>query len=243
VVALAHISRKELKSDAFRDTIEHGAEAVYSHQQLTTWILIAVIVVAGSVLAWRIYSQRQNAAAAADFASAMDTFGGRVITAGQPPAQPGETTFPDEQTKYAAAANKFGALAAKYPHTDDGVLAKYFAAISYIHANKNDDAKRLLTQLTTEKDPNLAALGTYQLAQLDEQNNQGDAAVKLYQQLIDHPAVMVPKSVAMLALAEHYSQTDPTQAAKLFNQIKTDYPDTPIADQADQGLSMLPGKS
>jgi predicted negative regulator of RcsB-dependent stress response len=243
VVALAHISRKELKSDAFRETIEHGAEAVISHQQLTTWILVAVIVVAGSILAWRLYSQHQNVAASADFAAAMDVFGARVITAGQPPAQPGETTFPDEQTKYAAAANKFGALAAKYPHTNDGVLAKYFAAISYVHANKNDDAKRLFTELATEKDPNLAALGTYQLAQLDEQTGQGDTAAKLYQQLIDHPAVMVPKSVAMLALAEHYSQSDPTAAAKIFNQIKTDYPDTPIADQADQGLSMLPGKS
>ena len=49
--------------------------------------------------------------------------------------------------------------------------------------------------------------------------------------------------VVMLALAQHYSQKDPTEAARLYGQIKTDYPDTPIAEQADQALSLLPGKS
>ena len=47
----------------------------------------------------------------------------------------------------------------------------------------------------------------------------------------------------MLALADHYGQKNPTEAAKLYTQIKTDYPDTAIAEQADQGLSLLPGKS
>jgi hypothetical protein len=30
---------------------------------------------------------------------------------------------------------------------------------------------------------------------------------------------------------------------KLYNQIKSDYPDTPVAEQADQALAFLPGKS
>jgi TolA-binding protein len=47
----------------------------------------------------------------------------------------------------------------------------------------------------------------------------------------------------MLALAQHYGEKNPAEAAKLYGQIKTDYPDTPIAEQADQALSLLPGKS
>jgi TolA-binding protein len=47
----------------------------------------------------------------------------------------------------------------------------------------------------------------------------------------------------MLALAEHYGAKNPSEAAKLYNQIKKDYPDTPIAEQADQALTLLPGKS
>jgi len=49
--------------------------------------------------------------------------------------------------------------------------------------------------------------------------------------------------VVMLALANHYAEKNPTDAAKLYNQIKTDYPDTAIAEQAEQALSLLPGKS
>jgi len=47
----------------------------------------------------------------------------------------------------------------------------------------------------------------------------------------------------MLALAQHYAQSNPSEAAKLFQQIKSEYPDTPIAEQADQALALLPSKS
>jgi predicted negative regulator of RcsB-dependent stress response len=240
---LAHISRKELKKDEVRETFAHGAQALMSHQQLTTWLLVAICVIALGVLGWRLYSQRQDAKSSTAFDVAMNSFDARVITAGQPPAQPGEVTFADDKSKFTDSANKFGALAAAYPRTHDGTLAKYFAAISYERIGKDDDAKRLLQQLATVSDADFSAMGRYELAQIDDRTGQGDAAVKLYQQLIDKPSVMVPKPVAMLALAEHYVESNPNEAAKIYSQIKTDYPDTPIAEQADQGLSMLPGKS
>jgi len=56
--------------------------------------------------------------------------------------------------------------------------------------------------------------------------------------------VLVAKPVVMLALAEHYRDKNPTEAAKLFNQIKSEYPnETGIVQQADQELALLPGKS
>ena len=70
-----------------------------------------------------------------------------------------------------------------------------------------------------------------------------DEATKVYQDLIAKPTVLVPKPVVMLALAHHYSEKNPTEAAKLYTQIKSDYPDTAIAEEADQELALLPGKS
>ncbi len=240
---MAHISRKELKKDEVRDTLAHGAEAILSHQQLTTALLVAALVIAAGILGWRWYSQRRDARSSAAFATAMASFEATVPTTGQPPATAGELTFPTDKAKYTDAATKFAAVAAQYPHTNDGQLAKYFAAVSDEKIGKDDDAKRLLQQLSDGGDANFAAMAKYELAQIYDRTGQGDQAVKLYQQLIDKPAVLVPKPVAMLALAEHYEKSDPTQAAKLLGQIKTDYPDTPIADQADQDLSMLPGNS
>src|SRR5258707_4863487 len=41
-----HISRKELKQDRIKETIEHGAEAVISHGQFTLIVVLVVLAVA-----------------------------------------------------------------------------------------------------------------------------------------------------------------------------------------------------
>lgn len=240
---MAHISRKELKKDEVRESFAHGAEAIMSHQQLVTALLVVALVVAVGIFGWRWYSQRQEAASSAAFATAMNSFQATVTTPGQPPAQPGALTFPDDKSKYTDAAKKFADVATKYPHTNNGKLAKYFEAVSDEHIGNDAGAKTLLQQVSSDSNENFAAMAKFELAQLDDRTGQGDAAAKLYQELIDKPAVLVPKPVAMLALAEHYEKSDPAQAAKILGQIKTDYPDTPMADQADQALSMLPGNS
>ena len=134
-------------------------------------------------------------------------------------------------------------MAAKYPHTRPGELARYYVGLSYEKLDKNDLAKAPLQGLTGSSDAEIAALAKFELAGLDDRTGQGDEAVKLYRALIDKPSVLVPKAVVMLTLAQHYAPTNSGEAAKLLNQIKSDYPDSPIAEQADQALALLPGKS
>jgi predicted negative regulator of RcsB-dependent stress response len=238
-----HISRKELKTDEVRDTLAHGAEAVLSHQKLSIGLAVAAVVILAAIFGWRTYSERQNVKASAAYDDAMTAFQARVPGPGDPPAGPGEVTYPNDSAKYTDAAKKFSDVAGKYPRTRPGILSKYYTALSDDRLGKDDQAKKLLQELTNNSDADFAAMSRFQLAQIEDRTGQGDDAAKLYQQVIDKPSLFVPKPVAMLALAQHYAQKDPTQAAKIFGQIKTDYPDTPIAQQADQGLSLLPGKS
>jgi hypothetical protein len=214
---LAHISRKELKTDEVRNTLAHGAEAVLSHQQLTLYVVVVAAIVALGVFGWRAYSERQTIKAAAGYNDAMKMFQARVRAPGEP-AEPGEVTYVAERNKYSDAEKKFSDVSMKYPHTRPGQLSAYYAGLSDEKLGKTDDAK-------------------------NDRGGQGDEAVNLYQQLIAKPAVLVPKPVVMLALAEHYSQKNPAEAAKLYAQIKSEYPNTPIAEQADQELALLPGKS
>ena len=62
-----HISRKELKTDKIHDAIEHGAEAVFSHKQVSLIVMLVILVVALGYGGWSIYHDRQTAAASAAF--------------------------------------------------------------------------------------------------------------------------------------------------------------------------------
>jgi predicted negative regulator of RcsB-dependent stress response len=234
-----HLSRKELKKDEVRETFGRGAQAVLSHQQLTLYLLTAAILVAVAVFGWKTYAERQTVKASADFDAAMKIFHTPV---GAPQA-PDEQTYPDETKKFTEAEQKFSAVASKYPRTHPGELARYYVALSAEKLNKSDEAKRYLQDLTTSGDAEIAGMARFELAGLDDRTGQGDETVKLYQQLIDKPTTLVPKPVAMMALASHYVPNRPAEAAKLFEQIKSEYPNTPIAEQADQALTLLPGKS
>jgi len=171
----------------------------------------------------------------------MKVFQARVRTPGEP-QEPNEVSYVDEKNKYTDAATKFQDVATNYPHTRPGQLSAHYAALSLEKLGKNDDAKKWLKGLA-DGDSDFAAMAKFELAQLADRNGQGDEAVSLYQQLIAKPGVLVPKPVVMLALAEHYSQKNPAEAARLYAQIKSEYPDTPIANEADQELALLPGKS
>jgi predicted negative regulator of RcsB-dependent stress response len=236
---LAHISRKDLKKDEVRDTFAHGAEAVLSHQQLTMYLLIAAVIIAVGVFGWKTYAERQTVKAFAAYDDAMKIFQATIGA----PSTPGELTYADATKKFSDAQQKFSDVASKYPRTRAGELSRYYAALSFEKLDKNAQARDSLQGLANSGDGEVAAMARFELAGLDDRMGQGDEATKLYQQLIAKPSLLVPKPIVMLALAQHYSVKNPTEAAKLYGQIKTDYPDTPIAEQADQGLALLPGKS
>lgn len=234
-----HISRKELKKDEVRATLAQGAEAVLSHQQLSTYILIAAIIVALGIFGWRAYEQRQTVKAFAAFDGAMQIF---QVPIGAPPA-PGETAYTDAAKKFADAQQKFSDVASKYPRTRAGELARYYEALSYQKLDKDPQAKQLLQGLLGSRDEEVASMAKYELAALDDYTGQSADAEKLYKELIAKPTVLVPKAVAMFGLASHYSDKNPGEAIKIYGEIKSDYPDTPVAQQADQALTLLSGKS
>jgi predicted negative regulator of RcsB-dependent stress response len=238
-----HLSRKELKKDEVRETFAHGAEALLSHKQGTTYFLLVVLIVALAVFGWRAYTNRQAAKAAAAFGSAMEVFGAPSGSQPSIPPAPGEPSFKDDNAKFTAAVQKFEDLARKYPRTRPGQLAGYYAGLSLEQLGKNQEARTWLETAAKGGDADYGSLAQFELAKVDDRTGQSQQAEQLYQQLMAKPTVLVPKPVVMLALAQHYRDKNPSEAAKLYGQIKAQYPDTPIADQAGQELALLPGKT
>ena len=184
----------------------------------------------------------QTAKAAAALDDATKIFQARIRAPGEP-LDPTEITYLDEKNKFADADKKFLAVAGQYGRTKPGQMARYYAALSEIQLKQYGDAEKNLSQVISGGDENLASLAKFQLAEVYLEENKGSQAVDLYKQLSDKPSVFVPKPMAMLALADYYRKTDPAQASKLYNQVKQDFPDTPAAEKADQGLELLNAKS
>lgn len=235
---MAHISRKELKKDEVRDTLVHAGEAVFSHQTLVAYIVGIALVASLAIFGWRFYTERQTTKASATLDDAMKVFNARIRAAGEP-EEPGEATYVVEKNKYEDAAKKFAAVAQQYGRTRPGQLARYYEALSLEKLGRNEEAQKSLRELESGGSNEFAALARFELAQIADRNGKGDDAVKLYQQLIAKPTVLVPKPTVMLALAEHYRKTSPAEAVKLYNQIKSEFPDTAAAQQADQALELL----
>ncbi len=239
---MARISRKELKKDEFRESFTHGAEAVASHQGLTAIILGVIIVVAVAVFGWRYYTQRQTSLASTAMGDAIRIFDARIRTAGEP-TQPGETTYLDEKNKYEDASKKFTTIAADFGRTRPGQQAKYFDALCQIHLGRDAAAESELTAVSDNADADVASLAKMQLAALDVKNGKAAQAIPIYQALMANPTVFAPKPVVMLALADVYSRTSSSEATKLLNQIKSEFPNTPAADEATKRLESASGQS
>ena len=234
-----HILRKDLKKDEIRDTLVHGVESVASHQQLLWVVVTAALVVALGVFGWSSYTKRQTAKASAALDDAMKIFQARVRAPGEQ-AEAGEITYVDEKNKFADSEKKFLEVANQYGRTKPGQIARYYAALSEIQLKQYAAAENNLNQFSSA-DENLSALARFQLAGVYLQENKDAQAVEIYKQLADKPSVFVPKALVLLTLADHYRKTDPAQAAKLYNQVKVEFPDA--AAQADQGLELLNAKS
>jgi hypothetical protein len=239
---VAHISRKELKKDEIRETLEHGAEAVLSHQKLVGIIVTIAVVVGVAIVGWRFYSERQTVKASAALDDAMKIYEARLRAPGEP-TEPGEVTYIEEKNKYEDAVKKFAELARNYPRTRPGQVARYYAALCQEHLGRYDEAQKTLKEVEGSGNEDFAALARFQQAEIYDRTGKTEDAIKLYRQLADKPTVFVPKALVLLALADDLSKSNPQEAAKLYNQIKKDFPDSNVADEADKRLDLLTPKT
>jgi predicted negative regulator of RcsB-dependent stress response len=238
-----HISRKELKQDKIKETLEHGAEAVYSHSQLAS-VVVGVLIVLGCVYGgWTLYHDRQTAKANLELDAAMKVYSARIAGTPEQGADPNETVYPDEATRSQAAAPKFEAVAARYPGTSPGKLARYYEALCYENLQKQSQALEELKKVSGGSDAELAAMAQYQMSVIFERSGKPDEAIKILRALAAKPTILVPHPVVLLDLAGLLRQSNPQEAIGLYQQVKKDYPDQAISEEADRGLSALAPKS
>ena len=237
-----HISRKELKQDKIHDAIEHGAEAVFSHTTVLAAAILAVVLVAVGYGGWRFYMDRKTVQATAALDVAMKAYTAR-IAAVPDPNDPSEPFFPTEAARAQDAVLKFSDVAQKYPSTNPGRLATYYAALCYEDLERQNQALEELKKISSGKDKELVAMAQYQTAVIYERTGKPAEAAKAFRALADNSSVFVPRPLALLELAEVLRQTDPKEATNVYEQIKKEFPNTAVAEEAERGLETLAPKS
>jgi tetratricopeptide (TPR) repeat protein len=238
---VARLSRKELKKDEIRETFAHGAEAITSHRRLIYSLGIPALIVILGILGWKYYERMQAAKASVALASAMTAYDAPVQALGQS-VLPGLPSYLTQKDKYEDANKKLLAVADRYPRTSPGEMARYYSAICLERLGRYADAEKALARLQSAGG-GVGDLGRFQLAQLYEQTGKSNLVVPLYQQLLAKPSPLVPKPLVLLALGDHYLKTDPKQAARYYNEVKSEFSGTGMADVADKRLQMLAGRS
>ena len=237
-----HISRKELKQDKIKETIEHGAEAVLSHGQFAGIVVAVALAIVLGYYGWHFYIDRQTGQASVAFDAATKAYQGR-IGAAAPGADPTEPSYPDEKARAQDALSKFTKLADTYSSTNPGKLARYYAALCLEDLDRQNQALEELKKISGSSDKELAAIAQYQMAIIEARTGKTEDAAKLLRALADKPSVLVPRPFALLELARALRDSNPKEAANIYQQIKKEFPDTNIAEQADRGLDSISPKS
>ena len=244
---MARLSRRELKQDKLQTAFEdYEAFAKEHYKEILTVVGIAAVLVA-AVLGLRYYTERIEADANTKLGAALDTYTAYVGTAAPGMLGPGMQSFPTAEEKYKKALTEFQTASEVtgfeklLPELKAVRLAKYHTALCQAQLGDDSSAITTLQSLSTDRDADIASLAKFALAEEYVKTNKLPDAVKIFQDLSEHPTSTVPRATALLTLADAYRATQPAQAREIYERLEKEYAtDATLGEVLKQQLSSLP---
>ncbi|HEV3277641.1 MAG TPA: tetratricopeptide repeat protein [Terriglobia bacterium] len=242
-----HLTRHELKEDEFVSTVQSVEDFAKKNATQIIAGVLGALVVAAAIVGWNMYQGRQQAAANAALGQALKTYKAEVGPApatnlfSQDAPAPTPNQFATDQQKYQAALKEFSEVVAKYPRQEAADLARYHVGLCQAALGNDQAAVSTLRTASASGNKNFAALATEALAGELTKTGQTDEAIKVYQNLADHPTSTVPRATALLAEANLYRITKPAQARALYEQVQKEFASDPyLVSQVKQQMAGLP---
>ncbi len=176
-------------------------------------------------------------------ASALRTFQAYVGADTSGSMSPEEETFSTATGKYKKALEQFNAIVRKYrmfPLPKAVSIALYHAGICESLLGNSGAAIHTLQEAGRDRDPEIATLAQFSLADVLLKSGKTQEAIKIYQDLSGHPSLAVPKASALLGLAAAYRDSQPARARQLYEQIQKEFGSDPsVADAMKQEMTAL----
>jgi predicted negative regulator of RcsB-dependent stress response len=212
------LTRKELKRDVFAQEVGRTVTFMEQHRRPFLWGTAAALIALLLLVGWRYYSRHQHQIRQQELADALRIQNTAVGAESGNPALP---TFRTVEERRRAATKAFETLAAKFPGTDEAVIARYYLATIQAEQGKADEAARLFQEVASSKNREYASLARYALAQLYAQQGKLADSEKLLRELMEHPTVLVSKEQATITLARVLARSKPEEARKLLEPLRT----------------------
>jgi TolA-binding protein len=225
------------KDDVFIHSTQAGLDWIAENRSKALRISIAVLVVIALAVAATILYQQRSEAASNAFGGADSVYSTPIADPAQP-APPGMKTFATVADRAKAANPLFVQVAKSYSTTTAGHNALYFAGLTAAEMGDTAGAEANFRKAADLHDAGIASLARLALANLLSQHGQTSDAIKLYQDLIQHPTATVPAATAQLQLAQLYeANNNPAEANKIYALLKAKDPATAAGQIAAQKLA------
>jgi TolA-binding protein len=231
------LHRQELKHDKFVEQVGHTVEYAASHKdQIKKWggIAAAVLVVIAGI--W-LYMDRQSSAREQALREAMKI---QEANVGEGTAEY-LLSFKTQAEKDAAAQKAFGEITSKYGNTREGLIAKYFLGTIAADQGKAVEAEQNFKYVAENATAPYASQAKFSLAQLYASQGKTADAEKLLRSIMANPTILVSKEQATISLARVLATSNPAEARKLVEPLRTDR--STVSRAAITVLSEIPAQA
>ncbi len=210
-------TRKDLKTDKFAEDVfdvfgwasAHKAEVVRYGSALIALVLIVVGVM---------YYNRSQASAREEAlykaTRVEDATTGATV-------EPTSLHFDTETEKTKAKVQAFTELSSKYSGTQEGAIADMYLASYAVDSGNQDEAEKRFKRVVDDGPKPYASLARIALSQIYISEGKSADAEKVLRDAIANPSATVSKEHAELALGELLSSSNPTEAHKLLDPLRT----------------------
>jgi predicted negative regulator of RcsB-dependent stress response len=234
--------RHHLKENELANLAASAKETLEGRGQQLTMLIVAVIAIVALLGGYYWWSGRSSARADALLAEAMKLDDAQI----GPPAAPGTPgagglRFTTERERHQTALTKFKIVADEYPGTPAGIFARYREAATFMALGSVESAGKSF-QMVIDQDSNgmygrMAKLG---LAEVQAQTGQYDPAIATFKEISQQKDGPLPVDGVLMRLGRTYVDAGKrTEAEQTFNQLLTEFPESPFADDARRQLETL----
>jgi predicted negative regulator of RcsB-dependent stress response len=224
---VARITRKELKTDKFALEVEQTVTYFEEHRTQVMLYGAVAAVIALLVIGIVMYRNHQQSVRQQELSTAI-----QIQEASVGGTSPGTVySFPTLAEKEKASAKAFAELATKYSGSNEGAISLNYLAALAVNQGKLDEAEKRYKEVAASGNSKMASLAKLSLAQLYFVQNRGKEGEAQLRELMAHPTEFVSKEQATFTLARAISKTNPAEARRLIEPLRTS-PTQEISQQA-----------